>query len=485
MDDGRRGSFGGVAGRVLLEAMSAGSFLTGLALVIPFAVLTLLLAKGGSSDLASIGGQILATLALARFALNGRAGQWRGTVFSKYGGGNLDMVVVSVRFALLSAVWLIPIYLFGFRPDQSAGAFGMLAFGMGGGKTLALAAVYLACIALSPPIFLIVSVSAPHAAAIFSPSHWKTLFGGRTGDLFLIYALYLGGITMATIILLPALAILASIGMKVALFFGACGMVFVVGLAVTALGRLCGFFTAAVEMESDDSGERILGLITPTIGRDPSSPQRETIRSQREHSRVQLRNAGPAASAKANPHDLLGLVENAVRLFETDPTRAIGDLEEFEKREGSNPVVLSALSRLKLQSGEETEAVELARRAISYSLHVGAQKPAAETFRAFSDRIDQLDLGSEEILRIAGTLRSLDDLDAAADAYCWLVQRNEGGSDPVKGLVQVAESYMQRRNPSRALVCYDFLLQECPESPLMDYVREEREEAARKQAREA
>ena len=182
--------YGGIAGRVLREAMTPGTFLTGLAVAVPAGVIAVISGKTESGVSPTVLVQLIAVFALARIALNGYAGQWRGTVFSKIGGSDFDVVAVSFRFLLLSACWLIPLYLLGFRPGDTAGSAGMMMMGMGGGEKVVLGAFYLMLVALSPPVFLILSVGASNVADLFSPEYWRNTFADRLGDLFLIYALY-------------------------------------------------------------------------------------------------------------------------------------------------------------------------------------------------------------------------------------------------------------------------------------------------------
>ena len=54
-----------------------------------------------------------------------------------------------------------------------------------GGAMMALTA-YALLSTLTPPVFLIVSVSAPGFRGAFSASHWRGLFAGRLGDLVIV-----------------------------------------------------------------------------------------------------------------------------------------------------------------------------------------------------------------------------------------------------------------------------------------------------------
>ena len=85
-------------------------------------------------------------------------------------------------------------------------------------------------------VALIVAVGAVRFRDIVDPDHWRTLFRGRGGDLFLIYALYLGALTMTVILVLPFLVSVAVENENVATVMGLGCLAFAAGLVLAAIG---------------------------------------------------------------------------------------------------------------------------------------------------------------------------------------------------------------------------------------------------------
>lgn len=468
MDGTGTGRFGGVAGRVTRGSIGGASFLSGVVILVPLLVLAFALGRAGSERAPGFVAQAAVAIVLSRFALNGYAGQWRGTVLSRAGGDWFDVFAVAFRFAVLSAVWVVPLGLLGFKPGEAGTSAAAFFLGFGEGKAVALAAVYFACITLSPPVFLVVSVGAPGFGAIFSADRWRSLFSGRKGDLFLVYALYLGGTAMAALLALPLVAAAAAVGRNLAILVGGCAFVFLVGLALNLLGRLCGFFAAGEASEEEPSE-----VVPAPLGGLPSMPP--TAGGARPRSPL-FRAVEAAAGGTAATR-----VEEALRVSPSDPERAIRELEEWEEERGPNPVVQCALATLLFRAGREMEAVELGRRVIPQALRRGSQKQAAEAFRVFVDHADELGLKPDESLLVANTLRTAGHLDEAARTYRALMDTGGEGDGPaVKGLLRTAEAYLHRKSaPEKAMEIYDHLLETRGDSPLADYMREGRDEAER------
>ena len=180
-------AFGGMAGRVLRGTLSAGPLLSGFVLITSLGFLGYVLREGGARDAFLIVSQLSVVLVLSRFARNGLAGEWEGTIFSSHGGSWLDAGAVSFRYLVLTMVWLLPVLLMGWRPEAVMEVVGQVIMGGGASKLLALTAIFFTHTAPTPPVFLIVSVGASRFADFVDQRHWGRLFANRGGDLFLVY----------------------------------------------------------------------------------------------------------------------------------------------------------------------------------------------------------------------------------------------------------------------------------------------------------
>lgn len=240
--------FSGIAGRVVREAMSLGTLLTGVCLGVFLFFLSFGLASLGNEFVATLSAQAVVALALARFALNGMWGEWRGTIFSTAGGSWMRASGVAARYLALSAIWVVPVGLLaGGLREAGQNAISPLEV-LGSEQVPALLLLCAAGMALTPPAFLIVSVRAVSFGDLLLPGHWKQSFSGRLGDLYAIYVLYLGSMAILLLLSLPALALGFAAGVGVGLAVSGATLAFAGGMAVTLLGRLCGFYA----FEADD-----------------------------------------------------------------------------------------------------------------------------------------------------------------------------------------------------------------------------------------
>ncbi|MBN1825539.1 MAG: hypothetical protein JW958_04670 [Candidatus Eisenbacteria bacterium] len=487
--------YGGIAGRVLRETMTPGTFVTGLAVALPIGLLAIVSERAGSKVSPAALVQVAATLALARIALNGYAGQWRGTVFSKTGGSDFDVLTVAIRFVLLSSCWLIPLYLLGFRPGNTMESAGMMMMGMGGGEKALLGALYVMLVALSPPVFLIASVGASNIVDLFSAEYWRNTFGGRVGDIFLVYALYLGGLTMAVVLSLPLLVLVGARSGQGGILVGGAVGVYLLGFAVTLLGRLCGFFAASggpgEEETADLDPSPILDVMAkadrPAQAKGGRTPVHRAVTRSAERDSRRLRASMPAVVApNGRPvvTDAVGRVSKAEARFADDPDGAIEELRRLDAEYEPNPLVLCGLCRFLIGAGREDEAVRLADRAIPWSLARGSHRPAAEAYREFGERAGRLQLNDDDLLRIGNTLRTMLDLETAGRAYRAILDRRPSDAGAVKGMLQTAEAYVHGKgSPQDAIRVYDYLLERCPDSPLADFMHAGKEEAELRIAR--
>ena len=502
-------TFGGIAGRVLRETLSAGTFLSGLTLVFTLVILGIMLRQFEAANAQTVLIQIGVALALARFARNGLAGEWGGTIFSSQGGSWLDVLRVTIRFAVLSSVWLVPVILLGWRPETVGPAIGEMMLGGQAGLMLSLTTLVLTLAALTPPVFLIVSVGAHDTTDIVSPRHWRRLFSGRGGDLLLVYAVYLGGLGMTLLCLLPLFTAVAFQNRDLALFLGFFALSFTAGMSLDLLGRLSGFFAAcageAAEPVPAEAGEALANPIlkphAPVPGAEPAGPATSPSWpeiypvSTGEHSPssgtqdgVRLTGA-PAAGNPATPSGKAPLldarehVDELDRRLTVDPEGALAALAELNETYAPNPLVLHRLCLALAGRGRQVESLEVAREAIPLCLERGALRLAADIFAAHQDRSDAFGLNRDTALNLAQDIRHHGDLAAAEQAFRSVVDHDRGERRAVKGMIQVAEDHLQRSDYAEAQRIFRFLLDRCGDSPLAMHIRDGLAEAERRLAK--
>jgi hypothetical protein len=177
-------------------------------------------------------------------------------------------------------------------------------------------------------------------------------------------------------------------------------------------------------------------------------------------------------------------VDEAQRMMEQDPSRAISMLEELRSSHAPNPLILHALCLMRQGAGHLVEALEVAREALPLCFERGNLVPAAEIFRALAASVKELGLDRDQILSLAATLVKMGDLGTAVQTFAGVVRLDAGERRAIKGLLQIADLKMQ--DPARtgeAENIYRFLLQNCASSPLADDMRRGLEEAQRRLAR--
>lgn len=518
-------AYGGVSGRVLREAMSGASLITGLSLILSLGALSYIMGKFHADDAFAVLLHLTIIGVLARFAVNGYAGEWGGTVFSDGGGSWIEVGAVSLRYFALSLIWLVPAIILGFRPDTVNAAMGQAFLG-GGSKWLILTAFVMTVVALTPPVFLIVSVGAVRFRDIVDADHWRTLFRGRTGDLFLIYALYLGALAMTAVLVLPFLVAVAAKNQDVATVMGLGCLAFAGGLAVNLLGRLCGFFAATAFPAGDVTGEtaEMMGLGPDGGGSSgPASPRTPEASPQPQvpgmipgwleelgHDTAAPAPAGatgsdPAASdgvggpggtgvqeeegVPAEPGGKTPLLEAGARVdelaerFSADPAGAIGSLMELREEYAPNPQVLHMLSMCLLRAGQIEDSLEVALEALPLCLNRGAIRLASELYGAHLRNADRLGLVPDVILAISDELRRMGDLPAAEHAYMKVLAANSRETRALKGLLQLAEQHLHDSEYAEAARIYEVLLECCGDSPFVPHMQEGLAEARRRMAK--
>ena len=448
--DGRT-AFPRVSGGIVLDAFSVVSFFTGLLAVLP-AGLAYLVRPGDSGG----GGAALATslvwgatilVLLARLAQLGVAGDSEGGLFSDLAGPWSGTLLAGVRLLLLWVVWWLPVVAWvslgaGPRPQDAAPALGFVPFvptvpvllwlWSGLGMVLSFA-------------FVAVAVSAPGFGSLFSPGLWRALLSGRPGELFVVMAGTFGPPVAVTLVFVPFAFAMAAWSPKAALTALAPFLVYVVGMTLTLQGKLCGAFAAARLVEEAEAGA--------TSGAERvAEPRPATVEA--------VRVAAPAAPpARAG----------------APPARTPGD-----------PRLLHDRWRTLFAAGETEAALAAARETIAAGLETGNRRIAAEVYRFHLDRLPDLGLDRPALDLLADQL--LRDGDVAAAAWTFSQALDSQPTDPkaFKGLLRVAEHYMEKaKEPFEAVRVFRYLLERAPASPFADHARDLLAAAERRAARPA
>jgi len=523
--------FSGVAGRVLLRSVSAGSLITGVTVGFVLLAGNGILVAARAPALSTPFTQIVLALALARFAVNGLHGEWAGTIFSVRGGSWARVTQVALRYLAMTAVWMLPMIWLGMGLDQEGAATMSLA----NGKILGFALFYVLAMTLTPPLFLVAAVSAESFADAFRPGHWKALFSSRLGDLFMVYVAYTGTLGMVLILSLPPVAAALGVNVRFGILVAALTFCMFFGISVNLLGRLAGFFAcgeldlaapsgpatvaprapegpgaadgttgapgarfpAGARAEapaalpvSADSPATAAGTEPPWVPRAVASPAPAAAPPSVARQLADPEALPPVTSVDAAAREKLPplldgqeRVETELRRFANDPRGALSALRDLHDSFAPHPHVLQALSLCLYRAKQQEAALELATRALPLCLERGHALLAAEIFREMNRHIDRLRLNREQLLMIAGTLARHDDLGAAARAYSTVIGRDPGEQRAIKGLLQVADRVLhERSNPAGAAKVYRYLLAHCAASPLAQFMTDGLAAAERKLA---
>ena len=481
----KQAAFGGVAGRVLKGSLSVGPLLSGLVLLSGLGMLGYMLHAVDAPNLYFVLVQITVVLALCRFALNGLAGEWEGTIFSSRGGSILNAALISLRYGTLTLIWLLPVLLLGWRPQAVTNAIAQLMMGEGVTKILALTAVFLTLTALTPPVFLIVSVGASRYADIANQRHWRRLFQNRAADLFLVYSVYLGALGMVLCLSLPLFSVLAG-HKELATFIGFLFVSFAGGMSLDLLGRLCGFY-ASHEEETETIEEPTVNVDVP----EPTSvPTLRLVtaapRPHREPAAVSPTPAAPvlkvlSPTGKPPLLDARERLDELERRRETDPEGVISTLKDMRESYAPHPLVMHRLAIMLFEQGNTTDSLVVAREALPLCLERGAQRLAAEIYGAHIDQ--DFGLSRDTVLLLAQDLRRHGDLDGAERAFGSILDRDRGDRRAVKGMLQVAEDHLVRSEYNEAQRLFRMLLDRCGDSPLAMHMHDGLAEAERRLAK--
>lgn len=475
--------FGGIAGRILKDSMSLGTFVSGLAIFACLWGTNKAFTAANQMAWAAVGLQVVWAFFIARFAVNGKAGDWGGTAFSNRGGNFGVAAEIALRYIVLCAIWLVPLTLMKVDPLGAGANVGMLMMGMPA-KAMALLAIYVMASVFTPPLFLIVAVSAPQFRDILSPAHWSKTFSGRSGDVTAIYAMHMGGLAFLCMLLLPMVLTGMSVNPELGKAIGFCSMVFASGFAATMLGKLCGFFAA-------DGGD-----FSPQTAAEPWTPTVESASGSAAGATAMA--TAPIASAAPRPNltlvegahddarppltDARERVRNILEVNKDDHNNAIESLIDLRLSFADNPLVLHSLALLQKKVGDQEGAVNTAREAIPICIKRGNLRLAAEVLHTQIDNMDAFEILSEDYMRLAIQLRNINQTPSATKIYAHMISKNAKDTKAIKAMLQLAEHQLNAGQADEAKSMYSYLLEHCSNSPLADYMRQGLEDAERKVA---
>ncbi|MHB8799190.1 MAG: tetratricopeptide repeat protein [Thermoanaerobaculia bacterium] len=431
-----RTAFPRVFGEIVHDSFSITSFFTGLLAALPTGLVLLFAASGPRSK-----GDAVAVLVVwmgtvlvfvSRFAQVGVAGDTEGGLFSSAAGHWGDTLLAAARLLALWAAWAVPFVAWELLKGAETGAvpvFGLVPFGLP--RLPFLLSLWSGLGVVLSFAFVAVAAAAPGFGSLFSPALWRTLFGGRLGELFLAIAGVFGPPLTILLVVLPVFGALAPRQPKLALTAFVPLLLYAVGMVLTLQGKLCGAFAAASLAEEAD--EALLDEAAPQAG-PPSM--------------------APAATEPAAP--------------------STGD-----------PESLQAIWQARLSAGDLPGALEAARLAIPAGLAKGSPKAAAGIYRQHLDRLDALGLDRPALSLLADQLLRDGDVAAAAWTFSQALDAEPGDAKAFKGLLRVAEHHLEKaKAPPEAIRVYRYLLERAPGSPLADHARDLLADVERKAARE-
>jgi hypothetical protein len=465
------GPFGGTAGRLLRGATGPGSAFTGFVLGVGFLSVAFVCRLVHVDVIGQLLGQILMAIALGRFALNGYAGEDRGTILSTTGGSWPQALAVAGRYLTLQLLWVVPVLLLGWwavaaslpsptdsvpisalgggAPAATGGAALLPILGILSSRAFLWSAGLLVFgMLFVPPVALIVAVRATGYGDMFRGALWRETFDGRLGDLYMLFVVQAGGVGMGAVAMLPIILIGFAAGYEIGVLFTGIAFAFLAGLAVSLLGRLCGFFAFG-----DESAQ-------PAQGMAPEAPAPQEVSDEPPDPRSPL-------------PDVETVVAAVRKQAETDREGALAALAALCEAHPPHPLVLHAQALL-LRAASRPEALAAAGEAIRLALKRGIPALATELFGAFWKEARRLDLKPAEIDAIGAAFQKNGDLGQAAAAFGLALNCDRSDRQAVKGLMKIADQRLYREGrPKDAARIYTFLLQYAVDSPLAeDFKRE-------------
>lgn len=457
-------AFGGRAGEMLSRTTSITALFTGLVFLAVVAGVAALAWYAPNALIPPIALQFVMSFFVAHFAMEGYSDEWTRAGRPIPPG---QVSIVALRYMTLSLVLLVPLLLA--APSREAGLATV--------TTPTLAAVLVLVYALlaltAPPALLVVSVSASSWGDLVSARHWASRFGGRAGDFFLIYVVFVGALFCILLAGLPIVVLAGTSSVKAMALTGAAFAVFATGFSISLLGRLCGSFAVVQTAEATEDG-------VPTL--HPSLARLE--RADAGHSTSAGGTTAPAPAAAARKTALLdaGARVEALRATHAGDAAALAAaLAEIDGTFLPHPAVRQALVMALISARRLQEAVAVAREAIPLCLRSGNVGAAALICEALLETGDSLGLSKDQLISIGDALKGMKHSAAAVDVYARVLRAEPTDMKAMKGTIAIAQELAQQKETAAVAVrVYDALITACPGSPLLDFVKAERAKASKK-----
>jgi len=419
---------------VIMAASTALSF----ALRLPFPV-TLLLSTLAMSPL------------IGRLTMAAKDGDLRAGVLSPVPPGAVKGFVV--RYAVLSAIWEVPVSLTGtWLLGSVLPAMALRSppsFGSAPAPMTAVGVFLLLIFAAAASMAAhLVAARANTLAECFNGEPWLWL-GSRRRDMPVFLAAAVGGslvflaLAAPPFLLLGALLIRASPGL---------------GTTIMGLGLLlcwssipvftCRLVGALVSDPATGAAPAVAAEVTP-------SPPSDSVA------------AAPTNGAEDVQHALAKLKQRAA----SDLPRAIAEAEALKARAPGNRLVLSELTGLYLLANRIPDGVSCGAETLSRALSVGDGSLAAEVFAQLSEHKKALNLQPNHWDALARALLTKSNF---ADAAWCFVASGSKGTDRIrwlKGLVSVADAAAKAGKVGVATNVYQHVIKIAPQTPSAEYCR--------------
>jgi hypothetical protein len=461
-------AFRGTAGEVVRGFIDINTLWTALAVLFAMMVLgfvcSLVVWKiGVPPTVAVLLALVMSSPIIGRFALAARDGDLHaGLVISRV---TLEALLGFIaRHVTLTVAWALPVVLTGGWLVKRGALGGFTSFAGLGFEAVAF--LSLAAVAtIATVMTLLIATKADSVREALSTEAWRWVVE-RRGDLVPLMAALIGGLSMFALIFWPVLGLLTVVLVRHSPRLGAMlGIFTYVSPCLAApvlMGRLAGAFVFGEGSVSQSAPApqpaRPPGPVPQVVRVAPAaapaaaaSPQAQAVQAAR---RLDVKQTLDAIRMKAGT-DLAAAVKEATVLRDAHPM---------------NPQVAVELANLLRRSGAQAEALTAAAAAIKVALNGGAAPLAAETFKAFGDARDRLDLEPGTLELIGRQLLSRGELDHAV--WCFRAMGVRGG-DKVKvqkGLIAAADAAARAGHVEPALRIYEVVLRDHPDTGFREFI---------------
>jgi tetratricopeptide (TPR) repeat protein len=194
----------------------------------------------------------------------------------------------------------------------------------------------------------------------------------------------------------------------------------------------------------------------------------------------------PAHAAVPGPPRKTALLDASAKVQELrtshagNPAALADALAQLDAAHLPHPAVRQNLVGALVAAGRQDEAVATARDAIPQALRSGSVAAAAVMFEALLATEDGFGLTKDQTLSIADALRGLKRVPAAVEIYSRVLRADPADMKAMKGSIAIAQQLAHDTGTAaEAVRIYDRLIAQCPASPLIDFVKAEREKAIR------